>query len=309
MTLTSDIAEHTVPLDENLPNVRHQTSCVPQRVALADPASHYLVVGFVLVDCAQVAGAEHLGLRLDHQVLVRDHPLLFDQGELLHYFAGRVVDKGGCPWAVDCDDCVDLVSECLANEVAWVCPPDGEDASDCEVRIDDRAAIERIIGHHKPFTLCNLLIMRSFLTGKCLDQRIPPKMLLYYLIALDILMQLLVAEQIGRLHNNHWRMPQKLGNLPRRIQQSVNDRSILALQLWLKILHVANRNIMNLTMQERSIADRYRKELRTEDFLLLTQENKEYKQLVKVLQEKEGILAGRIAELEKSLMRMENEKD
>lgn len=43
--------------------------------------------------------------------------------------------------------------------------------------------------------------------------------------------------------------------------------------------------------------------------MLLAQENKEYKQLVKILQEKEGILTGKIAELEKSLMRMENEKD
>ena len=43
--------------------------------------------------------------------------------------------------------------------------------------------------------------------------------------------------------------------------------------------------------------------------MLLTQENKEYRQLVKVLQEKEGILGGKIGQLEKSLMRMENEKD
>lgn len=43
--------------------------------------------------------------------------------------------------------------------------------------------------------------------------------------------------------------------------------------------------------------------------MLLTQENKEYKQLIKILQEKGGILSNKIAELEKSLMRMENEKD
>lgn len=63
------------------------------------------------------------------------------------------------------------------------------------------------------------------------------------------------------------------------------------------MLYRISLNIMNLTMQERSIADKYRKELKTEDFLLLTQENKEYKQLVKILQEKEGILTGKIGDL------------
>lgn len=229
MTLASDIAEHSMSLYEDLPDVRHQSSSVSQGVALADPSSHYLIVGFILVDCPQVAWAEHFGLRLDHQVLVRDHPFFFDQGQLLHYLARGVVNKGGGSWAVDCDDCVDLISECLSHKVAGVSPPDREDAANCEVSIDDRAAIQRIISDHKPFSFSDLLIVRSFLTGEGLDQSIPLEMLLYNLIALDILMQLLIPKQIGGLHHNHWRMPQKLSDLPRRIQQREDNRSLFSL--------------------------------------------------------------------------------
>lgn len=115
MALTPDVAEHSVSLYEDLPDVRHQPASVSQSVALANPSSHHLVVGLVLIDCAQVARAEHLRLRLDDQVLVRNYPVFFDQGQLLHYLSGWVVNEGGSPWAIDCDDCVDLVSESLSH--------------------------------------------------------------------------------------------------------------------------------------------------------------------------------------------------
>lgn len=95
---------------EDLPDIRHQTASVSQSVTLADPASDYLVVGLVLIDCAEIARAENFRLGLDYEVLVGYNPLLLDQGQLLHYFFRGVVDKSGGPWAVDSDDCVYLVS-------------------------------------------------------------------------------------------------------------------------------------------------------------------------------------------------------
>lgn len=49
--------------------------------------------------------------------------------------------------------------------------------------------------------------------------------------------------------------------------------------------------------------------MKTEDYVIVHQENKEYKMIIKVIKEQQSILEGRIKELEKMLEKSENEKE
>lgn len=130
-------------------------------------------------------------------MIVRDDPRVIDGCQFLHLIDFCVVVDTGGPWTEDGDDCIDLVSEFVSDESVGSGLPDGEDASDGEVGVDNGAAIERIIGDDIPFTLSKNLILRFFLTGESLDQRILSEMLLNDSIALHILMQLLVSKRVG----------------------------------------------------------------------------------------------------------------
>jgi hypothetical protein len=100
-----------------------------------------------------------------------------------------------------------LVAELGSDEVVRVVLPDGEDAADGKVSIDDGAAIEGVICHHVSFALSDRMVDRPLLAGKSLHQWIGTQVFLHDLIALHVLVQLLVSELIHGFQNYHWRVP------------------------------------------------------------------------------------------------------
>lgn len=184
-------------LDEDLIDVDHQSSSVSESHALLDPLDHCIPVLLVIACSPQVARTEDVGLLLDDKMIVGDDPSVIDCCQFLHLVGFCVVVDTGGPWAEDGDDCIDLVSEFVSDEPVGSGLPDGEDASNGEVGVDNGAAIERIIGDDIPFTLSKNLIFWFLLTGKPLDQRILSEMLLNDSITLHILMQLLISKRVG----------------------------------------------------------------------------------------------------------------
>jgi len=104
-----------MPLDEDLLDVGHQPTRVPKRVLLVDPLLDDLGVGFIVLDSAQVARAEHFGSGFDDQVLVRQKPLVIDKGQFLDFLDCAVVENDGCTGAVKRQDGVQLVAEFRAD--------------------------------------------------------------------------------------------------------------------------------------------------------------------------------------------------
>ena len=137
MRFGPNIAENSIAFDEYLPNVRHQTASVPESVSLFYPSTHYLIVLLVLVYCPKVSGAEHLGFPFDGKIFMGDNPAILYQSQLLHDLLLTIVNEGGGSWSVNGDDCVNLVAQFGPNEIVGVGVPDGEDAADGKVSIDD----------------------------------------------------------------------------------------------------------------------------------------------------------------------------
>lgn len=137
----SDVAENAVSLDENLPNIRDQTASVPESIAFFDPPTHYLVVLLVLIHSSQVAGAKHLRFLFDSEVLMRDNPLLLYQSQLLHDLFFSIVNESSSPGAVNSYNCIYLVAQFGSNQIVGVGFPNGEDAANRKICIDDWTAI------------------------------------------------------------------------------------------------------------------------------------------------------------------------
>lgn len=222
------VAENSVALDEDLIDVDDQASSVPQSEAPLDPFDHCVSVLLVIAGSAQVARAEDVGLLLDDKVVVRDDPRVIDGSEFLHLVGFRVVVDAGGPGSEDGDHCIDLVSELVADEPIGAGLPDGEDASDGEVGVDDGAAVEGIVSDHIAFALSEHLIFRLFLAGESLDQRVLGEMLLNDGVALHILMQLLISERIGGIKLNNGRVSEEGRDLNSGVEDALDDRGFFS---------------------------------------------------------------------------------
>lgn len=116
--------ENSMAFDEDLSDIGNHASRVPERVALEDPIVDEFPVLHILGSRPQIAGAENVGLLLDHAMLVGEDPLAIDLGQLLHFVHFRVVEDDGCARAVDGQDCIHLGVQLLADQLVLIVWPD-----------------------------------------------------------------------------------------------------------------------------------------------------------------------------------------
>ena len=90
-----------------------------------------------------------------------------------------------------------MISELLSNQLLLSCPPNGENASDGEVCVNDGASVKWVVSDVEAIALANGFKMRSLLACEPLDFGVLLEVLLDDLITLDILMELLVAKLVG----------------------------------------------------------------------------------------------------------------
>jgi hypothetical protein len=107
-----------------------------------------------------------------------------------------------------------------------VCFPDGEDAADGKVGVDDGAAVKWVVGDYVAVALPASLVVGFFLTGEALHERISPEVLGDDVVALHILVQLLIAEEVGRLQLDDWRVPQKGSDLHTGVEDGLDHTAL-----------------------------------------------------------------------------------
>lgn len=82
--------------------------------------------------------------------------------------------------------------------------------------------------------MVDLVKVRSLFAEECFDLMIFPQMLFYYLVTMKILMQLLITELVLGFQLNYWRVSQDVGDLLDCVEDGVEDRGLLAGDLWMR---------------------------------------------------------------------------
>jgi hypothetical protein len=121
--------EHSVTFDENLGHIGHHPASVPEGVPLLNPGVDELSIRNILRRRPQVARTENIGFGFDDAVLMRQHPNILDEGQLLHLVDFGVVEDGGGSRSVDGQNRILLVSYFLADDLVLVVGPDRENAA------------------------------------------------------------------------------------------------------------------------------------------------------------------------------------
>jgi hypothetical protein len=82
------------------------------------------------------------------------------------------------------------------------------------------------------------MIDGTLLTGKSLHQWVATQVLLHYLIAPHVLVQLLVAELIGGLQDHHRGVSEEECDLGGGLEEGEYDGGIFSLEVGLQVLHM-----------------------------------------------------------------------
>lgn len=187
MLLWAAITENTMTFDEDLVDINNQSSSVSQGVSFLDPFNNRRSVFLVIASWAEVAGTEDVGGWFDDKMIMWDDPVVINRGNLLNLFGLFVVVDCCCPWTEDGDDCIDLLLELNFDQFSLIYLPNGENASNGKVCVNNWASVKGVKGDHIAIALTDLDVGWSFLAGEGLHKFVVSEMFLNNLIAVDIL--------------------------------------------------------------------------------------------------------------------------
>jgi hypothetical protein len=146
-------------------------------------------------------------------MVVGNDPVIIYRSQFLHLLLHSVIVDSRGSRTEDRNQSVDLRSQSVSNQLVRICFPDREDAANCEVSVNNRTAVQRVKGHHVSLSLPDNLINRSLLTSKGLHFWIFPEVSFDDLIAVDVLMELGISEEILRFQDDDGRMSEVGGDL------------------------------------------------------------------------------------------------
>lgn len=135
------INQDSVSLYEYLVDVDHQTATVAQSVRAFYPLYHCVAVGLIFRGRTKVSRTESVSFFDYSQIVMRDDPTIIDSCHLLHFVFFAIVVDGSGARAKNAQNCINLLSQLSSNQIVGVGFPDGEDAANCKIIVDDGAAI------------------------------------------------------------------------------------------------------------------------------------------------------------------------
>jgi hypothetical protein len=68
---------------------------------------------------------------------VGNDPVILNQRQLLNYLFLLIIDEYGCAWPIDSNHCIHLIAQLAANQSILIGPPNGENATNGKISIND----------------------------------------------------------------------------------------------------------------------------------------------------------------------------